>query len=153
MRSPILALLLFCASAIFAQTPETPAAPDPGDASAAEAETRNSALELVGAFSNDGYKIRDGFWFSELEPGKSALIQVNLFAGNEYWFCAASNSSEAKVDVTVYDQSGSPVEQQSYPDGSRFAAGIVAEKSGPYFVKVQLAARQKSPFCLVYCYK
>lgn len=152
---PMRFLILLVATAVvgnaFSQSADTTPAPE---APAAEAETRNAVLDLAGAFSNDGYKIRDGFWFSDLEPGKSATIQVNLFAGNEYWFCAASNASDAKLKVTVYDETGALVDQQEYEDGSRAAAGVVADRSGPYYVKVKLAdGAEKAPFSLIYCYK
>lgn len=131
---------------------EATAAPT-SDASTAEADARNSVFDLAGAFSNDGYKIRDGFWFSELEPGASSIVQVNLFAGNEYWFCAAANPPASKISVTVYDESGSVIDQQEYRDGARAAAGVVAGKSGPFLVKVTLDEGEKAPFCLLYCYK
>jgi len=133
-------------------TPSPSATPDVTD-TAAEAAARSAALELAGAFSNDGYKIRDGFYFGTLETGKSALVEVNLFAGNEYWFCAAVNDPGRKLAITVYDEKGAPVEQQGYEDGPKTAAGVVAGTSGKYFVKVTLAEGAKSSFCLIYCYK
>jgi hypothetical protein len=120
---------------------------------AAEAQTRSAALELAGAFSNDGYKTRDGFYFSTLEPGKSALIEVNLFAGNEYWFCVAGGAPAKKLTVDVFDENGKPVQQQSYGDGSTAAAGVVAGASGKYLVRVKLAEGETSPFTFLYSYK
>jgi len=132
-------------------SPAPSAAPETD--TAAEASARSAALELAGAFSNDGYKIRDGYYFGTLEPGKSTLLEVNLFAGDEYWFCAAGNAPCRKLDVVVYNEKGAPVEQQSYVDGTKTAAGVVAGASGKYFVKVTLAEGEKSTFCLIYCYK
>lgn len=54
-------------SAAFAQDPSPPQPPTESDLSA-----RSKALELAGAFSNDGYKIRDGYW-----PGKSSRTERN----------------------------------------------------------------------------
>jgi hypothetical protein len=135
-------------------TPATaPASTPAADASSAEAQARSAALELVGAFSNDGYKIRDGFYFGALEPDKGVVIEVNLFAGNEYWFCAAANEPARKIAVKVYDEDGAPVEQQYYSNGASAAAGVVAAVSGKYLVKVTLAEGGKSQFCFLYCYK
>ncbi len=131
-------------------TPPPPAADGDG---AAEAQARSAALELAGAFSNDGYKIRDGFYFGDLDPKKSAIIEVNLFAGDEYWFCAAANAPARKIAVKVYDEDGQPVEQQYYTDGAKAAAGIVAGTSGKYLVKISLVEGGKSPVCFLYCYK
>ncbi|MDD5198689.1 MAG: hypothetical protein PHC88_02715 [Terrimicrobiaceae bacterium] len=129
------------------------ATPTPAADDASEAQTRSAALELAGAFSNDGYKIRDGYYFGTLEPKKSAVIEVNLFAGDEYWFCAAGASPARKLTVRVYDENGRPVEQQSYGDGASAAAGVVASASGKYLVKVTLAEGETSPFTFLYCYK
>ncbi len=135
------------AAATPAPTPQT------DEAASAEAQARSAALELAGAFSNDGYKIRDGYYFGDLDAKKSVLIEVNLFAGDEYWFCAAANEPARKIDVKVYDEEGKPVEQQFYNDGSTAAAGIVAGVSGKYLVKISLAGGESSQFCFLYCYK
>lgn len=143
--SPLLLAITFAAT-LHAQEPAT-------SANEAEAPARSAALELAGAFSNDGYKIRDGYFFTELEPGKSAVVEVNLFAGNEYWFCAAGVAPARRLAVKVYGEDGKPVEQQSYEDGANAAAGVVAEVSGKYFVRITLAEGEKSPVCFLYCYK
>jgi hypothetical protein len=132
------------------------AAPDPTPAPAAngdEAATRSAALTLAGAFSNDGYKIRDGYYFGEIAPDKGVVVEVNLFAGNEYWFCAAAGAPARKIAVRVYDEKGAPVEQQDYGDGATAAAGVVAAESGKYLVKITLAEGEKAPFSFLYCYK
>jgi hypothetical protein len=149
--------LLLCLLAVLIAVLIAPAlrAQDAGPSAeeTAQAATRAATLELAGAFSNDGYKIRDGFYFGTLDPGKSAIIEVNLFAGDEYWFCAAGIAPARKLAVTIYDEDGKPVEQQSYGDGANAAAGVVAPLSGKYFVKVTLVEGDKSPFCFLYCYK
>ncbi|MGH8046891.1 MAG: hypothetical protein ACREKL_06565 [Chthoniobacterales bacterium] len=131
----------------------TPAPAAPAIPEGAEAQARSEALELAGAFSNDGYKIRDGFYFGELAPGKSVVIEVNLFAGDEYWFCAAANSPGRKIAVKVYNEHGAAVEQQAYENGASAAAGVVAGESGKYLVKVTLAEGETAPICFLYCYK
>jgi hypothetical protein len=150
---PILALVTVAALQAEPAKP-TPTPPPATDASAgAEAQARSAALELAGAFSNDGYKIRDGFYFGDLDAKKSVVIEVNLFAGDEYWFCAAANAPAHKIAVKVYDEEGHPVDQQFYSDGANAAAGIVAGTSGKYLVKVSLAEGEKSQICFLYAYK
>ncbi len=78
---------------------------------------------------------------------------MNLYAGDEYWFCAAANAPAGKVAVKVYDEDGAPVDQQYYSDGSKAAAGVVAGASGKYLVKISLVDGAKSQFCFLYAYK
>jgi hypothetical protein len=127
-----------------------PAAEDSGDP---EAAARSRALELAGAFSNDGYKIRDGYWMTKLEPGKPRVIEVNLFSGNEYWFCAAALAPARKVAVTVCDETGRKIEQNSHEDGAVAAAGAEPGYSGRFYVRLDLLEGEKADACLVYCYK
>jgi len=51
-----------------------------------EVEARKTALDLAGAFTNDGFKMRDGHWCGTIKPHELALSAVNLNAGNQYWF-------------------------------------------------------------------
>ena len=37
-----------------------------------EVTARKNALDLAGAFSNDGFKIRDGSWIGQIAAGKAA---------------------------------------------------------------------------------
>ncbi len=141
-------------------TPSPAPAPSPTEETTApatddaEPKARSAALELAGAFSNDGYKIRDGFYFGDLAPGKPAVIEVNLFAGNEYWFCGAANDPTRKIAVQVFDEDGNLVkDQQLYEDGTKAASGIVAPSSGKFLVRIALAEGDKGQFCFIYCYK
>ncbi len=141
-----------------APTPAPEATPDPSADPAPptagnEAAARRGALELAGAFSNDGYKIRDGFWFASVEADKPALLKVNLFAGNEYWFCVHGLPPAREVDVIIFDATGNVIDQQDYHDGTTAAVGVEPPVSGEYFVQVSLLAGDKSEFCLLYCYK
>jgi hypothetical protein len=138
--------LLTLAAALTVHAEETP--PAETDVSA-----RSKALELAGAFSNDGYKIRDGFWAGEIEPDRPQFLEVNLFAGNEYWFSAAATPPARKIAVAVFDESGQPVDFQVYEDGPVAAAGFAPEGSGRYFVKLSSVEGEKSQFCLLYSYK
>jgi hypothetical protein len=131
-----------------AATPAPKPSPEEVDVSA-----RSKALELAGAFSNDGYKIRDGFWPGEIEVGRPQLIEVNLFAGNEYWFSGAAAPPGRKFAVSVFDEKGKPMSYQVYEDGPVAAAGFVPQASGKYIVKVALVDGEKTDFCLLYSYK
>src|SRR5712692_7661891 len=86
-----------------------------------EVEARKAALDLAGAFSNDGFKIRDGHWSGMIKPKEHALIAVNLYAGNHYWFSVGATEKAKKLAVTVYDESGEQVVTESYNAGEKAA--------------------------------
>ena len=114
---------------------------------------RSKVLELAGAFANDGYKVRDGYWSGVLEPAKPQILEVNLFAGNSYWFSAAATAPARKLSVTLFDENGRPVEGEVFQDGATAAAGLLPDASGRYFVRLELVEGDKADFCLVYSYK
>jgi hypothetical protein len=128
------------------------ARPAPSDG---EVEARKRALELAGAFSNDGFKIRDGNWCGSLKAGTGKVIQVNLYAGNQYWFSAAATDGAKKLKVTVFEEAGAPQESLQYPDelASTAAAGFSPTASGVYYVKVEELEGEAASFCLLCSYK
>jgi hypothetical protein len=149
MRHLALVLTLACLLPARAQNaPETPA-----EAPAESPLARSLALELAGAFANDGFKLRDGFWSGTLDTSKPLFLQVNLFAGNQYWFSAAAAKPARKIAVSIFDAKGHPVAVEKYEDGASAAAGIEPTLSGPYIVRVELLEGEKSDFCLIYSYK
>jgi hypothetical protein len=118
-----------------------------------EVEARRMALELAGAFANDGFKLRDGVVQGTLEKGKPKVVQVNLFAGNEYWFSVAGVGDGKKLAVTVFDETGKKLDTEPYQEGATAAAGLSPGVSGPYYVKVELLEGASASFCLLYSYK
>lgn len=124
-----------------------------GAATDAEVTARKRALGVAGAFTNAGFKLRDGHWTGAIGAGKPQVIQVNLYAGNEYWFSLASASPKSKLAVTVYDEMGAPVDAEPFVDEGAAAAGFAPEVSGPYYVKVEYAEGDPATFCLLYSYK
>lgn len=119
----------------------------------AEVEARKTALELAGAFSNDGFKMRDGHWAGQIKPKERALIAVNLYAGNEYWFSAGTGEEVKKMSVEVYDETGRQMVSEKYDAGATAAAGFSPRSSGQYYVSIELLEGDANTFCLVYSYK
>jgi hypothetical protein len=140
------------AEPVASETPPTAqVTQEPDTASVA---TRSAALDLAGAFANDGYKVRDGYWTQIITPEASAIVEVNLFAGNEYWFSAsAAPQAPQKIAVTVFDRAGRIVDQQRFDEGFRGAAGFEPTSSGQFYVRVQLMEGAPTPITLVYSYK
>jgi hypothetical protein len=133
-------LIFFCGASLRAETDE-------------EVEAHKLVLDLTGAFANDGFKLRDGHWTGIIKPQERALVAVNLYAGNQYWFSAAANAKAKKISVNVYDESGKPVVTETYNSGDKASAGFSPTSSGQYFVALGLLEGEPTTFCLVYSYK
>ena len=118
-----------------------------------EVQARKAALDVAGAFANDGFKVRDGHWCGQVKPHDHALVAVNLYAGNQYWFSAGATASAKKIAVSVYDETGKRVITEGYDAGEKAAAGFAPANSGQYFVSVDLVEGQEGSFCLIYSYK
>jgi hypothetical protein len=119
----------------------------------AEVQARKDALDVAAAFSNDGFKIRDGHWCGVVKPHDHSLVAVNLYTGNQYWFSASVTDPAEKIAVSVYDETGKQVTTESYDNGNKAAAGFAPPSSGQYFVSVDLVEGEQGSFCLVYSYK
>ena len=86
-------------------------------------------------------------------PEKPQVLQVNLYAGNQYWFTVGATPAAKKIAVSVYDETGKPMQAEAYQDASVAAAGFSPQASGPYYVKVEVVDGASSAFCLIYSYK
>lgn len=118
-----------------------------------EVQAHKLVLDLAGAFSNDGFKIRDGHWAGTLKPKENAVVAVNLYAGNQYWFAVSAIEPAKKIDVAVYDETGKLMQTEPYEDGARAAAGFSPTNSGQYFISISLVEGEETTYCLVYSYK
>ena len=118
-----------------------------------EVNAHKAALDLAGAFSNEGFKIRDGHWAGTIKPHDHALIAVNLYAGNQYWFSVGATDAAKKLAIYLYDEGGKLLETESYNEGEKAAAGYSPTSSGQYYVMVDLVEGTESSVCLVYSYK
>ena len=118
-----------------------------------EVEARKVALDLAGAFANDGFKLRDGHWAGSIKQGEQAVVAVNLYAGNQYWFSVGASEAEKKVTVHVYDENGKPLATDDYAQEDKAAAGYSPTISGQYFVGITPVESAANSYCLVYSYK
>lgn len=117
-----------------------------------EVEAHKIALELAGAFSNDGFKIRDGHWAGQLSKNTRQLVAVNLYAGNQYWFSAGAAGAK-NFAVHLFDETGQPLATENFADEEKAAAGFAPTTSGQYFVQIDPQDVDGATFCLVYSYK
>jgi hypothetical protein len=142
----------------------------------AQVTAHRSVLDLAGAFTNDGFKLRDGDFSTTLKAGQSTVVQVNLYAGNEYWFAVSTSDAKSAVTISVYDEAGKVMKTEPYasqadetakqgkadaqtnpdPDANstnRAAAGFAPDASGPYYVKIANTTGAPATCCLIYSYK
>jgi len=155
-------LLVFTAvfwSALIVRAEESdspkPAAPrqDQEESHGCAPEMRERLYVLAGALGNDGFKARDGCWGGQLEGGARRLA-IHLFAGNQYWFCAAAAPEDANLTISVAGPSGESLAAETHHQPGSVAVGVTAKATGQYFVEVARgpsgAARE---FCLLYLFK
>ncbi len=124
-----------------------------------EAAARKTLMALAGAFSNDGFKLRDGNWTGAIQPKASLLVQVHLYAGNQYWFSAGASRQAKKLSLSVFDETGALMKSEPYQeeakgdDGPKAAAGFAPAVSGAYFVRIQETKGDAASFSFSYSYK
>ena len=123
----------------------------------AEVAARRGALGVAGAFTNDGFKIRDGNFTGVLKDKQTSIVQVNLYAGNQYWFSVSTADPATKVSLALFDEAGQLLKTDPYADANNAAAGFAPEISGPYYVQIRgvsgAGATSPATFCLIYSYK
>jgi len=151
--------MVFVLSALSVQGKES-APPDPEPQKRAREDQRGCAPQIrerlytmVGALGNEGFKARDGCWGGQLEGGARRLA-VHLFAGNQYWFCAAAAPEDADLTISLTGPSGENPPMEKHHQPGLAAVGVTARVTGQYFVEVaggpSGAARE---FCLLYLFK
>ena len=118
-----------------------------------EVAARQVALELAGAFSNDGFKLRDGHWIGTLAPHERQRSRSISTPGIEYWFSAGATEQAKKLTIDVFDETGAPVATEKFNSGTKAAAGFSVTNSGQYFVRVRLEEGEPAGVCFVYSYK
>lgn len=114
---------------------------------------RKAATDLAGAFANDGFKTRDGFWSGTIKPAERAVVAVNLYAGNQYWFSVGTNAKTKKLEIELFDETGRQVPVESYHAEGNGAAGFSPTSSGQYYVSIGVAEAEPAVCCLIYSYK
>lgn len=118
-----------------------------------QVEARKVALDLAGAFANDGFKVRDGHWTGSVKKGDRAVVAVNLYAGNEYWFSVAAAEKGQKFSLGLHDENGQPLQTEEFAEDEKAAAGFSPTVSGQYFVSIAAPEADTGTLCLVYSYK
>lgn len=148
MNRLILALL-FAASSALAQMP-------PSSTSAEKSRTpdlRPRIYDIVGLLGNEGFKVRDGAWSGSMQGTKPQRLSVNLFAGNQYWFCGATSAPGETPSLTLRDPSGQTAEMARFDRDGIAAAGVTAPVTGRYVLEIRGSSPGTREFCLLYLFK
>ena len=145
----LLLLAFLFAGAGRAQDPVPASPPEPE----AAPSLRARLLEFGGALANDGFRLRDGYWSGRLEPGRPRRLAVNLFAGNQYWFCAAVDAPGDRPSIVLYDPQGEVVRVLVHEGPGLSAAGVTAASTGRYVVEIEASRGPAADFCLLYLFK
>ena len=144
-----LLLFIFCGGGLaLAQEP----APSPSSPSA-EQDLRPRLYDVAGAIGNEGFKLRDGFWSGVLQGSKTHRLAVNLFAGNQYWFCAASSSPAETPSLSLRNTEGKAVEAETFERNGIFAVGVTPPATGRYVLDLKGTERGSRDFCVLYLFK
>lgn len=151
-------MLLFLPSAASEEIQQAIPAPSPatgveGAESDDKALAHRRALELAGAFSNDGFRLRDGRWTGRLTPGEPILLEVQLLARNQYWFSAGISGPGGRALLGLFDEWGNPVETLDYRDDTLCALGFSPSRNGTFFLLLSVVEGDPVSFCVVYSYK
>ena len=147
--SRLILALVFAGSCVLAQMP-------PSSTSAEKSGTpdlRPGIYELAGVLGNKGFKVRDGAWAGSLQGAKPQRLSVNLFAGNQYWFCAATSAPGETPNLTLRDPSGQATEMARLDKDGIAAAGVTAAATGRYILEIKGSSPGTREFCLLYLYK
>lgn len=127
--------------------------PTPTPAVQDEPILRGRVLEFGVALGNEGFKVRDGIWPGRVEPRRPQRLAVNLFEGNQYWFCAAVGDHVARPKMALYDPSGEKVSALDFTEPGLVAAGVTAGETGRYVVELRASEGQAADFVLLYLFK
>lgn len=142
------------ASLLVAANPSPMPAPSASPAPVANRDVpeRSAILALANAFANDGFKIRDSYFFDTLHPKQPKLLRLPLVAPNAYWIIAASTPG-TKLAISVFDAEGRRVKTDSYSGNAAVAVGFRAEKNSGYILHIEETKGKAADFCLTYAYK
>ena len=152
MKPPV---RLLCVALLFAALPAP--AQTAGDAASSEKNAQTTLparlYSVVGALGNEGFKLRDGGWSGSIEGSKAQRLAVNLFAGNQYWFGAATSGAGETPDLVLRDPSGNKMQPVAYEGDGIAAVGVTAPVTGRYIVELSGSASGSRDFCLFYLFK
>lgn len=144
MKAFLLVILLLCSAVpLPARQDAAPSAPT----------LRARLHEFAGVLGNRGFKLRDGVWTGVLEGSHPRRLAVNLFAGNQYWFFAATSGAAETPEISLRDAAGKKIPLVASERGGVAAAGVTAPATGRYVLEIGGPAKGSREFGAIYLFK
>lgn len=144
-----------------------PASAQDDTPSAVEVAKRQNELDFVKKIAQKAalpalqgenkFVLRESYWNGTIEPGKSKLIQVQLYARNDYQFWMAVPSIDAGITLNIYDGEGKivPGETAQYDETNIASVMVAPEVTGVYYVRIGLKTTIEKPqdWAVIYAYR
>lgn len=113
------------------------------------------AYEAATPYVEQGYTFRQDAWGGDLGVGDQKAVTAQLFKGNDYWFCLATDVDGAVVRVNLYDSNGKLAQSDVWQKGRFAGARIRPKQTGTYYaiVEVRKSPAERTNWALVYGYK
>lgn len=115
------------------------------------------AYESAAPSVKQGFTMREDAWGGDLGVDEQRAVPAYLYAGNEYCFLLASNTSEARLSVYIYDLHGKLLSGRvHYWQKANFAgAQMKCDKTGQYWliITVNKSPEDRTNWALVYGYR
>ncbi len=158
MRNPTLPAAALCLLIALAAVPRTSLAErkkhQPGSLSEKVDRTLSYAVDGIQPFVKQGFTIREEYWSGELGATTQNVITIQLFKGNEYWFCASTEATNTVISVHVYDDDGNIAESEYWRKAHAAGAHIVPRRTAFYYVITDMQnAPPKSRWSLIYAFR
>lgn len=113
------------------------------------------AHECAVPYVKQGFTIREDAWGGDLGVKDQKAVTAQLFKGNEYWFCMATDVKGAVINVHIYDSQGRLAESEAWQKGRFAAAKVVPKATGTYYaiVTIEKSPQERTHWALVYGYR
>lgn len=113
------------------------------------------AYEAADPYVKQGFNVREEAWGGDLAAGEKKAIAQQLFRGNEYWFCMATDDDSASISIHIYDSDGNLAEVEDWQRGRFAAARIIPKATGTYYliVHIKKSKLDRTAWALVYGYR
>lgn len=113
------------------------------------------AMEAIEPYVREGFIVREDYWGGDLGATEQKFIAHQLFKGNEYWFCVATDAEGASMSVHVYDSKGKIADVESWQREQFAGSRVVPKETGTYYVivAVEKSKKARTHWALVYGFR
>lgn len=116
---------------------------------------QRAALPVLGG--EKPFILRESSWSGEVEPGKSRLIQVQLFKRNDYHFWIAAADRRAGLNLNLYNGKGELLETVNprYETSNVAGLSFTPDQTGIYYLRLSMQTTIDIPqrWTVIYAYR